>query len=151
KTYGEAISFGGTAFTVDGLENDDEVVSVTLVSAGAAAVATVGDYDIVAADAQGTGLDNYAIDYEEGTLSVDTKALTITAGDRSKTYGEAVAFASTEFTASGLENDDAVISVTLISDGAAAVATVGEYDIAASDALGTGLDNYAIDYEEGIL
>src|SRR5690606_25872475 len=79
KTYGEAISFGGTAFTVDGLENDDEVVSVTLVSAGAVAVATVGDYDIVAADAQGTGLDNYAIDYEEGILTVDKKALTITA------------------------------------------------------------------------
>src|SRR5690606_38196593 len=106
-----------------------------------------GEYDIAASDAQGTGLDNYAIDYEEGTLTVDKKALTITASNRNKTYGEAVAFDGTAFTVDGLENDDEVTSVTLISDGADAVASVGEYDIAASDARGTGLDNYAIDYE----
>src|SRR5690606_40043493 len=87
KTYSEAIAFDGTAFTVDGLENDDEVTSVTLVSAGTAATAVVGEYDIAASDAQGTGLDNYAIDYEEGTLTVDKNALTITADNRSKTYG----------------------------------------------------------------
>ena len=151
KIYGDAVAFDGTAFTVDGLENDDAVVSVTLASAGAAATAAVGQYDIAASDAQGTGLDNYAIDYEEGTLTVDKKALTITADNRSKTYGEAIAFDGTAFTVDGLENDDKVTSVTLTSDAATASAVVGEYDIVASEAQGTGLDNYAIDYEEGTL
>src|SRR5690606_30080770 len=50
KTYGKMVAFDGTAFTVDGLENDDKVISVTLASGGAAATATAGEYDIVAAD-----------------------------------------------------------------------------------------------------
>ncbi|PPK99901.1 MBG domain-containing protein [Parapedobacter indicus] len=151
KTYGEAVAVDGTAFMVDGLENDDEVTSVTLISDGVAATAAVGDYDIVAADAQGTRLDNYAIEYEEGTLTVETKALTIIANDRSKTYGETVAFDGMAFTVDGLENDDEVTSVTLTSEGATATTAVGDYDIVAADAQGMGLDNYAIEYEEGTL
>src|SRR5690606_21547584 len=92
KQYGEEITFDGTAFTVDGLANDDAVTGVTLASDGAIAMAAVGDYDIIASDALGKGLDNYFIDYEAGTLTVDKKVLTITAHDRSKTYGEEITF-----------------------------------------------------------
>ena len=55
-------------------------------------------YAIVASSAVGTGLGNYAISYVDGTLTVNAKALTITANNQSKTYGDTVTFAGTEFT-----------------------------------------------------
>src|SRR5439155_140344 len=74
---------------------------------------------------------------------------------RSKTYGDTVAFAGTEFTtgAGQLVNGDTVASLTLASAGAAATATVvgSPYDITPSAAMGTGLGNYVITYYEGHL
>src|SRR5690606_22713266 len=78
-------------------------------------------------------------------------ALTVTANNRSKTYGETLALGTTEFTTSGLVNSDAVTSVTLNSAGAAASADVNTYDILASNAQGTGLTNYNITYHTGTL
>ena len=99
----------------------------------------------------GTGLSNYTINYAKGSLTVNTKPLTITANNRSKTYGDTVIFAGTEFTASGLANSDTVTSVTLASTGAPAGAAVGSYDIVPSNAVGTGLGNYTISYMNGTL
>ncbi len=99
-------------------------------------------YDIVASGAVGTGLGNYTITYQAGELTVEPEGVEDdgrTTGR--KTYGDAVTFAGTEFTTSGLINGDAVSSVTLTSAGAAATATVAgsPYDIVASGAVGTGL------------
>ena len=101
----------------------------------------------------GTGLSNYTISYVNGSLTVNPAALTITADSTSKTYGQTVTFAGTEFTESGLVNGDTVTSVTLTSAGAAATATVGgsPYRIVASEAEGTGLCNYTISYVNGSL
>jgi hypothetical protein len=157
KTYGDTFSFAGTEFTPDGLLFSDSVSSVTLTSGGAPATATVAGspYAIVASDAVGTGLENYDIDYVDGELTVDLKTLTITAVDQAKTYGDAFLFAGTEFTAPGLVtgNGDSISSVTLTSDGTSAAATVAgsPYAILASAAIGTGLDNYDIDYVDGSL
>src|SRR5690606_8794630 len=151
KTYGKALSLGTTEFATDGLVNRDEDTSVTLTSDGAAATAVVDEYDITATDATGDGLDNYTITYAKGTLTVNKKALTVTANNRSKTYGTALTLGSMEFTTDGLINEDEVTSVTLTSDGAAATAVVDEYDITAIDAIGTGLSNYAITYAKGTL
>ena len=93
------------------------MTSVTLTSAGAAAAAAVGTYPIVPSAAVGTGLGNYTITYTNGTLTVDPAALTITANDRTKTYGDLVTFAGMEFTPAGLVNGDVVTSVTLTSAG----------------------------------
>ncbi len=62
-------------------------------------------------------------------------------------------FAGTEFTTDGLVNGDSVSGVTLTSDGAAATAPVSgsPYAIVASDAAGSGLDNYTISYTNGSL
>ncbi len=143
KTYGQAVVFAGTEFTTSGLQNADAVSSVTLASAGAAATATVAGspYPIAPSNAVGTGLANYTISYVNGTLTVDLAPLTITADDATKTYGQTVTFAGTEFTTIGLQNADAVTSVTLSSAGAAATATVAgsPYAIVASAAVGTGL------------
>jgi hypothetical protein len=157
KTYGTTFTFAGTEFTTGAgqLINGDSVTTVTLTSPGAAATATVAGspYTITASTAVGTGLSNYTITYHTGTLTVNTKALDITANNRIKTYGTAVTFAGTEFSASGLVNSDTVTSVTLTSTGAPASAGVAgsPYTITPSAAVGTGLGNYTISYHVGQL
>ncbi len=155
KTYGQTLTFGGTAFTLSGLKNSDAVTSVTLSSTGSGATATVAGspYDITATAAVGTGLTNYTITYKVGHLTINKAALVITAHNMSKTFGQTVTFDGTEFTANGLVNGDAVTTVKLASVGAAATAKVANspYSITASAAEGTGLGNYAITYVSGTL
>ena len=130
------------------------MASVTLASPGAVATATVGGspYPITPSAAVGTGLANYTISYVAGALSVNPAPLTVTADDATKTYGETVTFAGTEFTAIGLQNSDTVASVTLDSAGAPppppSPAPVRDH---ASAAVGTGLGNYTISYVDGAL
>nr|WP_321462465.1 MBG domain-containing protein [uncultured Cohaesibacter sp.] len=147
KTYGAVANLSG--YSVSGLFNDDEVRSVSLSSVGADASANVGSYSIAASSASGTGLSNYTITYNAGTLSVDPASLIITASDATKTYGEVANLSG--YSVSGLFNDDEVTSVSLSSDGADASSNVGSYVIAASSASGTGLSNYTITYNDGIL
>jgi hypothetical protein len=82
---------------------------------------------------------------------VDPAGLTITANSTSKTYGQNLTFAGTEFTVSGLTNGDSVSSATLTSSGATNTATVGSYAIAVTNAVGGGLANYSISYVAGTL
>ena len=94
------------------------------------------------------------------TLTVNTAPLTITASDVSKTYGDTYTFdtttPSTDFSVTGtLYFSDSVSSVTLSSPGTAATATFmapgPTYAITISNAVGTGLSNYAINYTPGTL
>ena len=157
KTYGDVFTFDGTEFSTGAgdLESGDSVDSVTLTSDGAGEGASVAGskYDIVASDAAGSGLGNYAISYVDGKFEVTKKVLTVTADDQSKTYGDVFTFDGTEFStgAGDLESGDSVDSVTLTSDGAGEGASVAgsKYDIVASDAAGSGLGNYAISYVDG--
>ena len=155
KTYGETFTFDGDEFDTGAgqLVNGDTVTSVSLTSAGAAASALVGDYPIVASAAVGSGLANYAIGYVDGNLEVTKRTLTITADDQTKTYGETFTFDGDEFdTGAGqLVNGDTVTSVSLTSAGAAASASVGDYRIVASAAVGSDPANYAIGYVDGNL
>jgi YDG domain/MBG domain (YGX type)/Bacterial Ig domain len=131
------------------------VTSVTLTSSGAAGIAAVAGspYSIAPSAAVGTGLANYSITYATGQLTVNPAGLTITADNQTKIYGQTVTFAGTEFTAGGLVNGDTVTSVTLTSSGAAGTATVASspYSIAPSAAVGPGLANYSINYQNGTL
>ncbi len=92
------------------------------------------------------------------SLTVLAAPLTVTATDESKTYGQALAMGpgDTNFTSSGLQNGEIIESVTLASDGAAALAPVSffPYLITASAAVGgNGLEasNYEITYDTGLL
>ena len=101
--------------------------------------------------------DDYESASKDVSLTVNTKPLTITANDQSKTYGAAFTFAGTEFAPVGLTNGDTIATVTLTSAGAAATATVTApgptYPIAPSAAVfGTGnASNYSISYVDGTL
>ena len=97
---------------------------------------------------------NYSYTFVPVSTGVITPApLTVTAETASKTYGQALNFAGTEFTTAGLIDGDAVSRVSLTSPGAAATAGVSgsPYAITASDASGTGLSNYEITYMPGTL
>jgi hypothetical protein len=70
KYFGIQFVFTGTEFTASGLISDDAVTTVVLASSGAQSTAVPGAYPIVARSATGTGLDNYAISYVDGKLTV---------------------------------------------------------------------------------
>ena len=155
KTYGTLKNFSGTAFTASGLvaANGDTMTSVSESSTGSPVSASVGGYDIVASNAVGTGLSNYTISYNTGTLTVNPAALTITADNQNKNYGTSLALGTSGFTTGTLYNADTVTGVTLASAGAPASATVGggPYPITPSAATGSGLGNYTISYVAGLL
>ncbi|MFD1343696.1 MBG domain-containing protein [Litorisediminicola beolgyonensis] len=156
KTYGDTLTFAGTEFTTNGLLLDDSVDSVVLTSSGAAGSSPVGDgtYLITPDAASGTGLSNYDISYDAGTLFVDRAPLTIRANDQTKPFGDLFTFDGTEFTTSDLAvPGDAVDSATLSSLGAPRSALVANspYPIDIADAVGTGLENYDITYQPGLM
>src|SRR5262249_34135416 len=91
------------------------------------------------------------IGFVNGTLMVNPAALTITAQNRAKTYGQTLALGTTGFTTVGLVNSDNVSGVTLTSAGAVGTAGVGDYAIAAGGGLGSGLANYTIGFVNGTL
>ncbi len=153
KTYGQTATFATTAYTETGLVSGDSITGVAESSTGAPMSATVGTYDIAPFAAAGTGLSNYTIAYVNGTLRVNPASLTITANNDSKTYGTLKTFSATAISASGLvsANGDMITGVTESSTGAPVSATVGNYDIVPSAAIGIGLSNYIITYANGTL
>jgi len=149
KVYGAMLN--PTDYTATGLLNGDSVTNVTLTSAGSVSNAPVGSYAISATGALGVGLTNYVVGYSNGTLVVGAANLTVTANNAIKVQGSALTFIGNEFTTAGLLNGDTVLSASLSSAGAEAGAAAGTYPIVATNAVGSGLSNYAIAYVSGTL
>ncbi|WP_375417255.1 MBG domain-containing protein [uncultured Hymenobacter sp.] len=154
KVYGQALALGATTsaadFTASGLVNGDAVSGVTLASAGAAAPAPVDDYDLTPSAATGTGLTNYAINYATaGQLRVTKAALTVTADEQRKAYGEANPALTASY--AGFVNGDnaAKLGGTLaFATTATPTSAVGAYDVIPS---GLTSANYAITFAKGTL
>ncbi len=159
KTYGQTLTFAGSEFTSVGLQNGETIGSVTLTSPGAASTANVAGspYLITPSNAVGGTFNagNYSISYVNGALTVNPAALAITADNASKTYGQTLTFAGSEFTSVGLQNGETIGSVTLTSPGAASTANVAgsPYLITPSNAVGGTFNagNYSISYVNGAL
>src|SRR5205814_828618 len=103
---------------------------------------------------------NYHITYSNGTLTINTRALTITASPQSKTYGNVLNLGSSAFSTNHNEaNTEQVTAVLLTSSSGADASTTapaGTYpnDIGPSDATGTNgflASNYNISYVSGNL
>ncbi|WP_299362900.1 filamentous hemagglutinin N-terminal domain-containing protein [uncultured Paracoccus sp.] len=165
KPYGLERRFSFVDVTLTGLQNQDVLSAIRLTSEGAPAAAGVAGspYAITASDAiiAGQGGDatpNYVLSYEPGALDVTPRDLTVLARDVTKPYGLERRFSIADVTLTGLQNQDALSSVQLTSDGAAAGAWVAgsPYAITASDAAIAGLGgdvtrNYILSYEPGAL
>src|SRR5207249_9999895 len=84
----------------------------------------VGNY-VITPSASGAALSNYNVNYMTGTFAISKAVATVTAKNSSKTYGDTVTFAGTEFTTAGFLEGDGVASATLSSTGAGATAAAG--------------------------
>ena len=89
KTYGDVFALGTTAYTITSgtLNSAGDITSVTLTSAGAVGAANVGSYNITPSAAVGPNVSNYVVTYSDGTLTVGSRAITVTADPQTKTYG----------------------------------------------------------------
>jgi filamentous hemagglutinin family protein len=163
KTYGDALTLDSTAFLASGLVAGETIGSVSITSQSGNAANTranagtyAGDLQISNAAGGSFNASNYDISYVAGDLEIDPRALTVTANDQVKTYGDDLSGSSTEFSTSGLVNGDTIDRVNIDGINASNTgANVGTYadDLAASDATGTAFNaaNYDITYENGQL
>ena len=133
--------------TYTGLVNGDTaaVVSGLTLNTTATTTSAAGSYPITAASATAT---NYTITFTPGTLTVGRNLLTISADDKTKTYGAAVP----DFTASfsGLVNGDtsSVVAGLQFSTNATLGSNVGTYTITP---FGASASNYDLAYVAGTL
>jgi hypothetical protein len=159
KVYGQTFTPAGTAFTTSALQNGETVGSVTETSpAGTPTTAAApGPYAITPSAATGGTFapGNYTISYVNGELTVTPAALTVTANDNTKVYGQTFTPATTAFTTTGLQNSETVGSVTETTPaGTPTTAAVpGPYSITPSAATGGTFapGNYTISYVNGAL
>ena len=89
------------------------------------------------------------------TAAITPAALTVTADNEGKIYGQVATLSGTTFTDTGLVNGETIGSVSKASAGAAATASVagGPYAITPSDATGGTFNpaNYTTTYVNGVL
>ncbi|MFO7923552.1 MAG: MBG domain-containing protein, partial [Bacteroidales bacterium] len=147
KTYGDPnpdLTFSYAGFVYE--EDESALDEVPVVSTTAGTSTGAGEVEITVS---GGSSGNYAFNYVNGTLTIEKAVLTVTAGDNSKTYGDA----NPEFTISysGFTGGD---NVTVIDQEPVATTTAdettgaGEYEITVS---GGSDNNYAFDYVSGTL
>jgi len=147
KIYGASLPTFTASYS--GFVNGDTASSLgTAVTLGTAATVSspIGIYAITASGAAET---NYFITQVNGTLTVTTAPLTITANNTNKAYGAALP----TFTASyaGFVNGDTAASLTTpvtLGTSASVSSPIGTYTITASGATDT---NYAITLVNGLL
>ena len=159
QTYGSSnSSFSGT---ITGFVNGETVTTSTsgvpTFTSATNAASNVGNYAI-----NGAGLTanngNYIFVQAAGNaaaLDINPAALTITADNGTKVYGQTLAMAGNAFTSSGLQNGQTIGSVGLTSSGAAASAVVASSPYAITPSAATGgtftPSNYLITYVAGAL
>src|SRR5439155_950392 len=147
KTYGAA----NPALTVTyaGFVNGDTAASLTSpprVSTTATAASHAGAYSVTASGAVDA---DYTISYVAGTLTVNAAAMTVTADDKTKTYG--AANPALTVTYAGFVNGDTAASLTSppsVSTTATAASHAGAYSVTASGAVDA---DYTISYVAGTL
>ncbi len=167
KVYGEVYTPADAVFNADvtgpAIAQDADFDTAffadpnSLLSAGLPATAPVSGspytLDINPLTFTGGVFDNYDITFTPATLSVNLRPLTIDVDDASKVEGTELIFAGTEFATMGLVNGDDVTSLIITSLGAPASAPISgsPYSIDGTSPAGTGLANYDITINPGVL
>ena len=147
----------GSGSSLDGVAYVGDTVSITGTAAGSynsqhvasANMVTFSGLSLTGADAN-----NYTLTIQApASATITPKALTITANNATKIYGETPTLGGSAFTSSGLVTGETIGSVTLSSGGTAVSANVGNHAITPSAASGGSftVSNYAIDYRDGTL
>ncbi len=129
---------------------------VTLNQTGTFASKNVGNGITITSTCSLSGTDagNYSLTQPTGlTANITQSALTVTANNLTKCFGNTYTFAGTAFTSSGLGSGDVITSVSFASDGADIFADLGTYAIVPSGATGASFSasNYSITYVNGTM
>jgi hypothetical protein len=165
STYGSPVTFTATVApppaggSIQFYDNGVAIGSPVMVSSGTASYTTsalwAGNHSMTAAY---SGASGYAASStaSASTQTVSAVALSITANADSKTYGQTKTYGSrsTAFTSAGLQNGDAIASVTITaSGGTAANAPAASYNLTPSAAVGGAFNanNYIITYNSGTM
>src|SRR6185295_18632655 len=149
RTYGAANP--SLIVNVAGFVNGDTAASLggtLVVNTAATASSPVGTYAITVSGLTST---NYAISYVNGTLTVTSAVLTITANDQTRAYGATNPALTVSY--NGFVNGDTASSLTTpptVTTTATAASSVGSYSITASGAVSSN-SNYTISYVTGTL
>jgi uncharacterized repeat protein (TIGR03803 family) len=146
KVYGASLPTLTVSYA--GFVNSDTPASLDapVVLTTAPAASSVGTYPIVASGAADA---NYTITFVAGTLTVTPAALTITADNKSKTYGAALPSLTANY--AGFVNGDTPASLdtpATLATAATAASTAGSYPITVSGASDV---NYTISHVNGTL
>ncbi|WP_294637723.1 MBG domain-containing protein [uncultured Aquabacterium sp.] len=144
KTYDGAGYSGGNGATYNGLVNNEtaSVLSGSLAYSGDSQGArNVGTYTITPSGLSST---NYAITYSGGTLTIDPRAITVTADNKNKTYGNGDPSLTWQVSSGSLVDGDTLTGALSRAPGE----NVGTYTIDASQ-LSNG--NYLITANNGTL
>jgi hypothetical protein len=144
-TYGGSVP--GITPSYSGFVNGDSADLLTTApscTTTATSSSSVGDY---ATTCSGVDDPNYSISYVDGSLSVGTADLTITASSPSMTYGSDVP--TITGSVSGLVGTDAVTTQPTCSADATSSSPVGSYTTSCSEA--DAGSNYTISYMDGTL
>jgi autotransporter-associated beta strand protein len=156
KTYDSNTSLTNYVTVTTGVGS--QTLTYTGATANNANVATANKYinAITLADGTNGGVaTNYqlpSLDRANAPVTINAKALTITADARQTTYGTALVLGTTGFTQSGLETSVDSISGVTLKHGTNTTVPVTQFagtytdEIIASAATGTGLSNYNISY-----
>jgi hypothetical protein len=171
KVYGDVLTLGNSAFTKTAgtYANSESATAVTLASANGYSASTTHSVstntnEVVPSSAIGTGgflASNYAITYLSGSLEVTARPISLTADNRTKTYGDTLSLGTTGFTktAGTFANSELATAVTLTSANsfdASTTRAVGTNanEVVPTAATGTGgflASNYNITYVSGSL
>jgi hypothetical protein len=147
KTYGNHLPV--LTATYQGFVSGDDagVLTGTLsLTTTATATSPVGTYAI---DVAGLAAANYAITFVSGALTVTPAALTVTADDKTKTYGSNLPALTATYQGFVSGDDAGVLTGTLsLTTTATAASPVGSYAI---DVAGLAAANYAITFVSGAL
>ena len=154
-----AAEAAGTGTTADGKPYSGDALTLGGTATGAFADKHAGTLKPVTVSGKtltGAQAGNYSLTQPAGlTANITPSALTVTADNQGKTYGQSVTFGSgaTQFTSSGLQNGETIGSVTLDCAGGGAAAAVATYPITPGAATGGTFSaaNYTISYVPGTL
>ena len=144
QTYG-AIPINLNTTTTSGLPVTYSISGPATISGGILTITGAGTVVITANQA---GNSTYLPTTQAEQFTVYQAPLTLAADYEIKVVGQTFMFTGAQYTSSGLQNGDAIDSITLASAGASASAGIGSYPITISNATGSNFNpaNYAITY-----
>ncbi len=127
-------------------EAEGDLTSLPTAISEATQTSGVGNYPIIAS---GASSPNYAITYEEGTLTIEKETLTVTADDQSRSYGAANPDITLTYSGFVLDQDEGVLDTapTTVTE-ANTDSPPGTYAITFTEGAD---DNYHFEYEPGLL